>query len=249
MVEGSQDVTRERALTNKLFHRYTHLDSFLHRLDARSKIVGFALCVVIVSSVPPERPRAVGYFLPLVLLMVMASRVPVYHVIHRCVAVSPIIVMAALSSAWAGYQDVALSVLIKAYCAVVLLTLLTATTGIADFMAGLRRLGAPESLGMTTGLMIRYIHLLEQEYSRMTRARDSRSVTLSPSKRLRVYGQQIALLFIRSWERAERIHAAMLSRGFSGLLPVLNKTEFGLADAAFLTGSVAVFGAVRIVAS
>jgi cobalt/nickel transport system permease protein len=54
---------------------------------------------------------------------------------------------------------------------------------------------------------------------RMKIARASRGFEATGIKHWRVLATAAGALFIRSYERGERVHLAMLSRGYSGALP------------------------------
>jgi cobalt/nickel transport system permease protein len=70
--------------------------------------------------------------------------------------------------------------------------------------------------------MYRYIFLLAEESLRMTRARDSRSAVLerqpSPIFQAKTTGSMIGSLLLRSFERSERVHQAMVARGYQGVI-------------------------------
>ena len=128
----------------------------------------------------------------------------------------------------------AASVALKGYTAALLLAFLTATTALSELLWALRRLQAPESLNVILGMMYRYTNLLSEEYARLERARDSRTVGPLGGRRYAIYGRQLATLVVRSWDRADRVHAAMLSRGYDGGWPSMEVRRFGFLDSAFL---------------
>jgi cobalt/nickel transport system permease protein len=70
--------------------------------------------------------------------------------------------------------------------------------------------------------MLRYINVISDEMERMKIARESRGFVATGMKHWKVLATAAAALFIRSYERGERVHLAMLSRGFDGVLPSLN---------------------------
>jgi len=90
----------------------------------------------------------------------------------------------------------------------------------ADGVArGLAGLGLPRVLSMLLVLTVRYVGLLRDEARRMVRARDARGGARGFARGARVAGCMVGSLFVRSLGRAERVSAAMLSRGFDGHLP------------------------------
>ncbi len=71
--------------------------------------------------------------------------------------------------------------------------------------------------------MWRYLFVLADEAIRLMRARDARSGVLAGRRpggsvlwRARVAGGMAGSLFIRGFDRADRVYAAMLARGYDG---------------------------------
>lgn len=228
--------------------------SLFERLDPRARILIVVTATLVVASTPrAELAPFLAYF-PLSVLLILISRASGWYLISRCLAASPFILLASgLLAFQAGFTSdgrpagipAALSVALKGYSAALLLALLTATTALSELLWALRRLKAPESLNVILGVMYRYTSLLSEEYSRLERARESRTVRPLGSRRFTVYGRQLATLFIRSWDRADRVHAAMLSRGYDGAWPSMQSRRFSLFDTTFLIISSLLFLASR----
>jgi cobalt/nickel transport system permease protein len=116
------------------------------------------------------------------------------------------------------------TVALKSWLSVQAALLLTFTTPFHDLVDALRRLRLPEVMVAIIGFMYRYLAVLADEASRLMRARASRSAGLADGSRgggsLRwragVTGSMVGTLFLRSYERSERIYAAMQARGFEG---------------------------------
>jgi cobalt/nickel transport system permease protein len=111
------------------------------------------------------------------------------------------------------------TVLVKGMLAFSTLLLLINTTPYERLLAGLSRLGMPMLLVATMAAMYRYGWLLVDEMTRMRRARQAR--TFRPSRRLSAEGlrrgsELIGMLMVRASQRAERVHGAMLARGYDG---------------------------------
>ena len=241
--------------------RYAHLSSPLHRLDPRAKLAGFLVGVVAVASASRGSLGPYPWFYAVILALILLSRVPKRYFLRRCLFASPFILMAA-ALPWISYAleryhlpetnsetlSPALIIALKAFAAILLLALLTATTRVAHLLWALRRLHAPEVLNTLASLMQRYSFLLMDEWARTTRARQSRSAGGLRLKRTEVYGKQLAMIFLRSWDRAGRVHWAMLSRGFNGAIPVLERFRFGPGDLAFLLLLSAAWLSVRFLA-
>lgn len=205
--------------------------------------------VLTITTFPPAagwRAPAVGSLLAAVWIL---SRVPAAYVLRRLLAATPFIAMAAalpLVSAVPGAILVAAAVAGKAYSAVLLLSLLAATTRIEDLVESLRMLGAPRGLALTAALMHRYLFVLLEEWRRIARARDCRAGGPVRTGRTKAWAYQAAMVFVRGWDRADRVAQAMLARGFQGSFPRLRRPGPRPADVAWgLAVAVAVL-ALRI---
>lgn len=125
------------------------------------------------------------------------------------------------------------------------LVALMATTPFHRIVNGLGRLRFPKMLLMVLSFLHRYLFVLVDVALRMRRARDCRAVggkagvggrTLA--LRFRAFIGLIGVLFLRSLDQAERVYAAMLSRGFSGQLPTVSRSRMSGWDWCFLLGGV-----------
>ncbi|HEU5454759.1 MAG TPA: energy-coupling factor transporter transmembrane component T, partial [Nocardioides sp.] len=96
---------------------------------------------------------------------------------------------------------------------------LAATTEPDDLLRGLQRLRVPDPLVQIMGFMIRYLDVVTGEMGRMLTAMRSRGYDPRSPRHWPVLGRSLGALFIRSYERGERVHLAMLSRGYTGTLP------------------------------
>lgn len=67
--------------------------------------------------------------------------------------------------------------------------------------------------------MLRYLNVVNDEMQRMKIARSSRGFEATGIRHWRVLAHSAGALFIRSYERGERVHLAMVSRGYAGLMP------------------------------
>jgi cobalt/nickel transport system permease protein len=142
------------------------------------------------------------------------------------------------------------AVLIKSWLSVLVSGLLVATTCWPDLLSALRSLRAPAVLTVTISFMVRYLVVLVDEALRLQTARESRSAAPDHPRcrtigrvrggaaragrtvawQARVLGGMIGSLFIRSFERSERIYAAMLARGFAGEVRSLTRLTWRARD-------------------
>jgi cobalt/nickel transport system permease protein len=130
--------------------------------------------------------------------------------------------------------------------------LLAFTTPFHDLIDALRELRLPRVMVSIIGFMYRYLAVMGDEAERMARARSARSADPTGRGggtvrwRASVTGRMVGSLFLRSYERSERIYSAMQARGFDGELrylrgPSLERSEilaFGAAAAALVAFSI-----------
>ncbi len=248
-------------MKHSFLDRYSSLDSPVHRLDPRAKIISFLAALLIIVSEPRGEVQSFLFYYVLIGALVWISRIPVRFLLKRCLIVAPIVLMAAglmlvsgspiaegaIGHPHGGRVLLSLSIALKAFAAVILLTLLTSTERFHRLLEGMRALKMPALLGVLSAFMYRYAFIISDEMLRTSRARLSRTPGRLNTSRFTVYGHQAATIFVRSWERSQTVYNAMCSRGFTGRFPLRTALHFRPVDALFLVSFTLVFVAVRIV--
>lgn len=247
-------------MKHSFIDKYSDLDSPVHRLDPRFKLISLFTGIVIMVSEPRGELTPFIYYGLVILILVLISRVPWRFILSRCLIVSPFILIAAffypVSAMLGGIQfsfsaylpefRVALSIACKAYFSVILITLLVSTDKFHNLLLGLRRLRMPKLIGILSALMYRYVFIFYDEALRTTRARDSRTPGRMKTGKLKTYGNQSAMIFLRSWERSQTIYNSMLSRGFNGEFPGLDKLAFTGKDLLYSVLFIIIILAIRL---
>ena len=214
-----------------LLHFHGH--STLHRLPAHAKLVGLLAFVLLVVLTPRTAVWAFGVHLAVLLGIVVLSRVPPGYLARRLVVEVPFVVFALLLPfvATGPRVDVgplrlseaglwgAFALLAKGTLGVLASLLFGATTEPRDIVRGLDRLRLPQPLVQIMSFMFRYLEVVGGELTRMRIARDSRGFRARSVRQWPVLAATLGALFIRSYERGERVHLAMLSRGYDGRMP------------------------------
>jgi len=233
--------------------QYSELDSFVHRLDPRTKALMVLAFVLVVMATPPTAWVSFALCTALMAGLTLLARLPPLYVLKRSVVVLPFVLVVALSLPFfedgreAGsyniewwkvsisYDGLLLlwNVVVKSWLSALSLILLSATTPFPRLLKGLERLGVPRVMVMILSFMYRYIFVLVDEAMRLGRARDSRNLGGGLLWRARTLGNMIGTLFLRSYERAERVYQAMLARGFDGEIRTLDELRIGRADLYF----------------
>ena len=131
-----------------------------------------------------------------------------------------------------GIRTVA-TITLKSWISVQAATLLVFSTTFHDLLEGLARLRMPKLMVAVISLMYRYLAVLTGEAQRMMRARASRMASVEGANRpgvrwqAHVVGNMVGALFIRSFERSERVYAAMQSRGYTGHIAHVHERPLG----------------------
>ena len=199
--------------------------SAIHRLDARAKIaLAVTLLLLSVSTPAGAWTAFAGYAVFLAGAQAWA-RVSFARVWRRVRPALPFIILLALClvmgellqpGRWADSRDTLRVLLVKCALAVWTMSLLGCTTGWPQLLEGLARLGVPRMLVMLAGFTARYVALFSAEAARMKRARDSRGYRGRWIWQAQTLGHMLGTLFLRSFERGERVYLAMVARGFDG---------------------------------
>ena len=150
--------------------------------------------------------------------MVIEIPFVVFALLMPFIAVGPRVDVLGLSLSQAGLLS-AWGLLVKGSLGVIASLTLAATTEPQELLAGLERLRLPSQMVQIMGFMIRYLDVVTDEFSRMMTALRSRGCDPRSPRHWPVLARSLGALFIRSYERGERVHLAMLSRGYDGRLP------------------------------
>jgi cobalt/nickel transport system permease protein len=210
-----------------------HGHSPVHRAPSHLKILALLGFVLVVVATPREWFPVYGGYLLLVAAVVAISRVPPTYLLKRMVVEVPFVLFAVLlpfvahgpRTEFLGLTVsesgllAAWGLLAKGTLGVLASLTLAATTEPQDVLAGLERLRLPNLLVQILGFMIRYLEVVTSELQRMKVARESRGFTARDPRHWPVLARSASALFIRSYERGERVHLAMLSRGYTGRIP------------------------------
>jgi len=129
------------------------------------------------------------------------------------------------------------SIVIRSWLSVQVAILLVAVTEFPKVIHALTHLRVPAILTVIISFLYRYLFVLTDEVMRMLRARQARSAAFTGARsggsvawRARIAGHMAGQLFLRSYERSDRIYNAMLSRGYKGELMTLHPHHFHRSD-------------------
>ena len=125
---------------------------------------------------------------------------------------------------------------------------LTSTTSFPDVIAGLEAMRMPRMLVLIASLMYRYLYVIVEDVGRMRSALAARAYRPRHALQASAIGKVASALFLRTYERGERVHLAMLARGYRGRMPRLAPLELQARDAVVLTTIPALLVALRLLA-
>jgi cobalt/nickel transport system permease protein len=229
----------------------------VHRLDPRAKLVATAGFLVAVASFGRYEVAALMPYAAFPAALSILGRVPSAFLLRRLGAALPFVLLVggpnafldhapmgtlgplALTGGWISLASLLLRFALMVSAALVL----GATTRLDGVCLGLERLGLPPAFTRQVAFLHRYAFVLGGETARVAQAWSLRAFGRKPAPR--EFASMAGHLLLRAWDRARRIHAAMLSRGFDGHLPSRSMGTFGRRDLAFTLGSLALFAALR----
>jgi cobalt/nickel transport system permease protein len=212
---------------------YVHGHTWIHRLAPQCKLAAQFLFVIAVVATPREAFWAFGIYAALVVALILAARLPLGFVAKRLAFEVPFILFAVLlpfigrgervdvfglslsvEGLWGAWNIVA-----KATLGLAISIVVAATTTMPEFLRGFERLHMPKAFTSTLSFMIRYTDVIADEMRRMKVARISRGYDPRWIWQAKAVGSAAGALFIRSYERGERVYLSMLSRGYEGTIP------------------------------
>jgi cobalt/nickel transport system permease protein len=191
--------------------------------DAAPEVKVLALFVFALSVAFVPRGAWWPFAVDAAIVAVLASwgRVPVTSLAVRLLVEIPFLVFIVLLPLVAGAEGLAFACAIAAKATLVVLAtgVLSATTPAAEIVAGMERLRVPPTFTAIGALAARYLQVVLDELRRVNTARLARGDDARWLWQARAVAQSTGALAVRSLNRGERVHAAMLARGWDGRMP------------------------------
>lgn len=228
---------------------YVHEHSLVHGLAPQVKVASALGFVLMVAITPREALWGFAVYAIAISTVALVSRVKPGFLALRMLGILPFIAFAFLipfvasgqqvsvlgvslsrEGLWAGWNIVA-----KASIGAATSIVLAATTEVPDILAGMSRLRVPTVLTSIAGFMIRYLELIVEEIGRIRIAMSSRAYDPRWLWQAKPIAASAGAMFIRSYERGERVYDAMVARGYSGEMPELRRRDPSARD--WLLGS------------
>ena len=248
------------------FDEYSGLESPIHKLDPRVKIITlFAFILFIVFSKPTGY---LSFFLYGCVLLVLIgfSGIPWSFVFRRSLVIIPFVLMIAVfipflkkGEVAGGYSLGSLrlevtydglvvfgNVLIKAFLSILCVILLMASTRFTRFLRALEKLRIPKIFTMILSFMYRYIFVVSEELMQMQRAKESRSAGRAQWFHFKTLANILGVLFVKVYEKGELVYMAMCARGFNGEIKDAGQFMISAFDIIFICLIFAVLSTIRI---
>ncbi len=208
-------------------------DSVIHRLDPRVKVLTAALFVICIVSFDKYVISAMLPFVLFLTLIMGLSNVPALYILKRIALVSPLAILIGIFNPFFDQQTLLylgpipvsggwlsfISILLRFCLTVGAMLILIATTGFNAVCMAMEKMGMPKIFAVQLLLLYRYIFVLMNEGQRMYRARALRSFQ-GRGTDIKTFAHLIGGLLLRTIDRAQRIHLAMLCRGFDGTIRI-----------------------------
>jgi cobalt/nickel transport system permease protein len=241
-------------MEHSFLDRYSHLGSVIHNLDARTKILCFLGLIGLTVLTPPQYwPIFLAHF-SLMALVLILSRVPVGYVLTRSLIILPFVLLTAVflpflpgdrpaGGTSLGIGTVTLTasglqvfwnILLKGFIGVFAIILLSATTPFPRILEALRKFKVPAIFTLLLGFIYRYLFVLLDEVLRLKQAIESRGYQGRWIWQAKSLGRMLGQLFLRTYERGERVYLGMMSRGFQGETRTLTPSRLRPGDYLFL---------------
>jgi len=225
----------------------SYQDTPVHKIDPRAKLITALFFILTVVSFGKYQISMLVPFIIFPIYLLTAGNIPVLYILKKVLYVSPFAVMIGIfnplydssimiypcgigiSGGWISF----ISIMMRFTLTVSTALALIACTGFNNICFALNRLGAPKIFAVQLLFLYRYIFVLAEEAARMVRARNLRSFD-GKGRGIKSYGPLLGNLLLRTINRAERIHMAMVSRGFDGNIRIMNRYKSGYREFLFV---------------
>lgn len=247
--------------------KYGTLDSVIHKLDPRVKIISALILVVGIIFTKPASVMSFALFAVFICGVIALSEIPALFIFKRSLVVIPFVILISLFIPFIKEGEIAgaysfgslkltvtynglmifWNILIKSYLCVLVMTVFSSSMKYSTFLKALDKLKVPRLFIMVLSFMYRYLFVIEDELMEMRQAKDARTVGGGRLFHAKALANIIGSLFIRSYERSEAVYMAMRSRGFNGDIKTLDEFSVRIPDIVFMTFILCVVIGVRLI--
>ena len=242
----------------KFLDRLATGDTAVHRLDPRAKVLVTIIFIVTVVSFGKYDLSALFPYFIFPAVMISVGNLPAGYIIKKVLLLTPFVLLIGIfnpvfdrevlvrlgplgiSGGWVSCASIVVRTMLTLGAALVLV----GVTGFPAVCGALERMGMPNAFAVQLLFLYRYIFVLTKEGARTSRARDLRTFG-KKGLGIKAFGSLVGHLLLRTWQRAERIHMAMLARGFNGEFQARRESRFGGREILFVLGWSTLFITMR----
>jgi len=242
----------------KFLDRLATGDTAVHRLDPRAKVLATIIFIVTVVSFGKYDLSALFPYFIFPAVMISAGNLPARYIIKKVLLLTPFVLLIGIfnpvfdrevlvrlgpldiSGGWVSCASIVVRTMLTLGAALVLVGI----TGFPAICGALERMGMPNAFAVQLLFLYRYIFVLTEEGARTSRARELRTFG-KKGLSIKTFGSLVGHLLLRTWQRAERIHMAMLARGFNGEFQARRESRFGGREILFVLGWSTLFITMR----
>ncbi len=248
---------------------YSDIDSYIHRLDPRIKIISLFAFILFVIFTRPTSFIAFALYGVLIAVLFLLSKIPPGFILKRSLVIIPFVLMVAIFIPFfkkgeiaGGYSFGTLkltvtydglmilwNILVKAYLCILSMILLITSTKLSNLLKALEKLKFPSVFVIILSFMYRYIFVVQDELMKMKQAKEARTTGGSRWFHVKVLANMIGVLFMRTYERGENVYFAMCSRGFNGKIKIITGFELKMKDFCFMLIIMSILTVIRIFGS
>ena len=242
----------------KFLDRLATGDTAVHRLDPRAKVLATIIFIVTVVSFGKYDLSALFPYFIFPAVMISVGNLPARYIIKKVLLLTPFVLLIGIfnpvfdrevlvrlgplgiSGGWVSCASIVVRTMLTLGAALVLV----GVTGFPAICGALERMGMPNAFAVQLLFLYRYIFVLTEVGARTSRARDLRTFG-KKGLGIKAFGSLVGHLLLRTWQRAERIHMAMLARGFNGQFQARRESRFGGREILFVLGWSTLFITMR----
>lgn len=193
----------------------------LHDAAPEVKVLALIVFALSVAFVPRGAWWPFAIDAAIVAALAAWGRVPVTGLAVRLLVEIPFLLFIVVLPLVAGAEGLQLAgaIACKATLVVLATGVLGATTPAGEIVAGLERLRVPPTFTAIGALAARYLQVVLEELRRVNVARQARADDARWLWQARAVAQSTGALAVRCLDRGERVHSAMLARGWDGRMP------------------------------
>ncbi len=234
--------------------KYCNLKSPIHLLNPVLKTTFALVFVIFITTIPLQRYQEYFFYFLILIILVFLSKFPILYILKKSLLILPFVFLVAIflpfylndENYWIikiGIYNLKISkmgmikflnLIIKSWLAIITMILLSSTTRFRDLLYAFYTLKLPSILILLLSFMYRYIFIIYDEAQKMYYAAILRSgKKLNIIQSIKIISKIIGVLFIRSYERSERVYYAMIARGFNGNIVFLKKPKLLIYEVNF----------------